>query len=255
MSTADYGEREDMLRKGRPPRRSASGPAGRPRAVLLGCISAGLLLLGTPSAASSQAFTVDQSFTSPVSLGAKINECCRYVAQTFTAGLSGALGGVNIDVHDVDPDMSPLLRVAIHSVEDGIPTAVILGKVVLDSDSAPLSRLITFPRAVPISAGTQYAIVVSYEAAPEPGAHQAQGVWTGATGDLYPFGSHYASLDNGATWFADPTSGDLHFRTHVHSLPTAAQDCKKGVWRNYGEAYKNQGLCTAFVKRGPRPKP
>jgi hypothetical protein len=43
------------------------------------------------------AATIDQSFTSPTNLGANINECCAFVGQTYTAGLTGTLAGVSVD--------------------------------------------------------------------------------------------------------------------------------------------------------------
>src|ERR1051325_1397113 len=112
---------------------------------------------------------VDQSFTpSPANLGANINECCTFVAQTFTAGLTGTLAGVNIDVSS--PTNSPFpLHVAIHAVTiSGEPSSTILSETILSSNSAPLSLLITFPQVINIVAGERYAIVVSYQGAPPP---------------------------------------------------------------------------------------
>jgi hypothetical protein len=36
-------------------------------------------------------------------------------------------------------------------------------------------------------------------------------------------------------------------------LPTSKDQCKKGGWRNYGDTFKDQGQCVAFVQRGPKP--
>jgi hypothetical protein len=210
------------------------------------------LLLGAPGTASSQSTTLDQSFTSGEDLGASINDCCRYLAQTFTAGRSGALVAVNVEIVDIDRNLSPRLRVEIRSVANGTPTAVVLGAVVLESDSAPLSRLITFSQPIAISAGTQYAIVVSYEGAPDPGPLQTQGMWLGATGDLYPLGDLYFSRDNGSTWFGDP-GFDVHFQTYVQTSPSEGADCMKGRWQIYG--FNNQGQCVASIRRHDPDKP
>jgi hypothetical protein len=36
-------------------------------------------------------------------------------------------------------------------------------------------------------------------------------------------------------------------------LPTSKDQCKNGGWRNFADAFKNQGQCVAFVERGPKP--
>jgi hypothetical protein len=53
---------------------------------------------GRGNVAVADAQTLDQSFVAPFDLLADINDCCRFIAQTFTAGLTGTLAGVNMDV-------------------------------------------------------------------------------------------------------------------------------------------------------------
>jgi hypothetical protein len=36
-------------------------------------------------------------------------------------------------------------------------------------------------------------------------------------------------------------------------LPTSKDQCKNGGWRGFGDTFKNQGQCVAFVERGPKP--
>ena len=169
------------------------------------------LALSILSSSAQAAAVVDQSFTTPNNLSAAINECCRFVAQTFTAGRTGDLEGVNIDVLGF---RSGQLHIAIRTVADGRPTATVLGETVLASNSAPLSLLITFPERIAVVAGTQYAIVVDYEGAPPPGPDQARGSWAGAVDDVYPRGSLFFSFSDGVTWFGE-TGFDVHFRTYV----------------------------------------
>jgi hypothetical protein len=164
----------------------------------------------SPSSAHA-APVVDQSFTEPHNLGAAINECCRFIAQTFTAGLTGDLAGVNVNVQGF---RSSRLHVAIRAVADGTPTPTVLGETTLSGNSAPISQLITFPAPIAVTAGTQYAIVVNYEGGPPPGPGQAQGNWSGATGDAYPRGGLFASFSDGVSWFAE-TGFDLHFRSYL----------------------------------------
>jgi len=180
----------------------------------LAVIATVFFLLGAPAYPVIADTVVDQSFTSPTNLGGDINECCAFLAQTFTAGLTGTLAGVNIDVRSQN---SPFpLHVAIHTVtNNGEPSSTILTETTLNSNSAPLSLLITFPQMINIVAGGQYAIVVNYQGAPPPGPGQFQGSWNGATGNVYTRGDLYASVD-GSSWF--PTSlgnHDVHFRTYV----------------------------------------
>lgn len=239
-------EGDDM----RPRARTRIAPRPR-RWFCSGSAALALLLLGMPSVATSQAAPLDQSFTSPFNLGADINNCCRYVAQTFTAGVSGDLTGVNVAVQDPQPDLQPKLRVEIRTVANDVPTTTVLGAVALDTDSVPITQLITLPAPVRVIAGTKYAIVLSYDGAPDPGPDQTQGVWTGAGGNLYPSGGLYFSPDDGTTWQAFPDA-DVHFQTYVQPLPTHPDQCKRGGWRSFSGIFTNQGQCVASLSRGPR---
>jgi hypothetical protein len=35
--------------------------------------------------------------------------------------------------------------------------------------------------------------------------------------------------------------------------PMSKDQCKNGGWRDFGETFRNQGQCVAFVERGPKP--
>ena len=158
-----------------------------------------------------QVLTIDQSLTGPGTLGAFINDCCRFAAQTFTAGLTGTLAGISIDVQSTSTFP---LHVAIRTVTNGAPSTTVLGETTLTSSSVSLSQLITFPQVIEIVAGVQYAIVVNYEGAPPPAPGQAQGVWGGEEGDQYTGAARYFSFLDGTSWVGEG-DGDLHFRTHV----------------------------------------
>jgi hypothetical protein len=72
------------------------------------------------SAAAAPAPVVDQAYTAPGSVTSSINDCCAFVAQTFTAGRNGLLAGVNIDTRN--PVFTvPSLRVSIRNVEGSAP--------------------------------------------------------------------------------------------------------------------------------------
>jgi hypothetical protein len=159
---------------------------------------------------------IDQAFTGPTNLAAAINDCCRYVAQTFTAGITGTLVGVNVEILAFG---APPLHVAIRTVgSNGVPTGTVLGEAIVASGNAPFSELIEFSQVIGVTAGVQYAIVVDYpEAPPAPG--QGTAAWAGALGDpdQYPRGRGLASVHDGLVWFQSPETvgSDLHFQTHV----------------------------------------
>jgi hypothetical protein len=180
------------------------------RVVVVTAVSV-LSIYGAPNAGAAP--IVDQSFTSPFDLGAAINECCRFVAQTFTAGLTGTLAGISIDV-ETGTSSFPL-HVGIRTAPGGVPSSTVLGEVSLTENDAPLSRLITFPQTIEVFEGVQYAIAVNYEGAPPPGAFQGLGQWAGATGDAYPRGSLFSSVSDGISWSSPGTGFDVHFRTYV----------------------------------------
>ena len=172
--------------------------------------------------ANAQLYLLDQSFTSPYDEGANINEGFRYVAQTFTAGLSGRLAAVSINIFHYGSLYLPL-EVQINSVADGTPNSSVLGDTLLSSSSVSLSELIWFSQFVPVTAGSQYAIVVSYAGAPPAGYGQGEGDWTGAAGDTdyYPAGGLFASND-GESWIAISSQNyffDQHFQTYVEPVP------------------------------------
>lgn len=167
----------------------------------------------------AQADTIDQSFvppTSPGGLNSGIGVLELFTAQTYTAGLTGTLAGVNIDLNTnlAVPPGYPL-QIAIYNVSGGVPTGTALGSYTLPGNtSAPLSLLITFPQVIAQVAGTQYAIVVTYLGVPANYGLNL-GTWYGATGG-YSGGEAFYSAD-GSSWTT--VGGDLHFQTHVNTVP------------------------------------
>jgi hypothetical protein len=196
---------------------------------------------------------LDQSFTSPGNSDSVINDCCNFVAQTFTAGRDGVLTGVSIDTFDTNvqpfPTTAPL-RVSIRNTENGLPGPTVLATTVLDSQAVPLSQRITFPQKPRIHSGVQYAIVLNLES-PQP---NDQAGWIGADGNAYPRGNACASFNDGVNWFcyAPPSQPqiDNHFQTFVSRTPTSTSQCKNSGWRNFPQ-FKNEGLCIAFVIHNP----
>jgi hypothetical protein len=159
---------------------------------------------------------LDQSFTGPNNAAAFINEAAPFVAQIYTAGVSGTLASISVDVSSSD---NFSLRVSIRAVKDGMPTSVVLGETLLASSSAALSQSIAFAERIEQIAGQQYAIALDYPSQPSPAILTNR--WAGASGNTYVKGSLALSLD-GVNWFIEmPATVDLHFQTVVNAVSEA----------------------------------
>jgi hypothetical protein len=86
------------------------------------------------------------------------------LAQTFQAGVSGALEAVAVSVTCTKGAASLRPRVSIYSVVDGAP-AQLLGEISVGTKNVAWSTRLPLSPAVPQVAGTTYAIVVSYPSA------------------------------------------------------------------------------------------
>jgi hypothetical protein len=155
----------------------------------------------------------DQSVTEPFNATAFINEGFPLVAQIYTAGVSGTLAAVNVNVTS---NAGFPLRVSVRSVVDGLPTTTVLGEVLLSEGSAPLSLAVRFGDSIAQIAGEQYALVVDYPTQPSPAG--LVNFWSGASDDVYAGGVAAASVD-GVNWIVENASVDLHFRTFVNPVP------------------------------------
>ena len=137
-----------------------------------------------------------------------------YLAQTFTAGISGSLDKVELSLClDLPPYYTDTAFVRIESVANGIPSGSVLATatpVTLDSAQC---QWIPFAFAAPahVVAGTRYAIVML---APTP----YWGISPERFGDLYPAGQ---AISNGFV-YAEPS--DFAFRTYVK--PMAAPEVR-----------------------------
>jgi hypothetical protein len=157
---------------------------------------------------------VDQSFTPPVDEFDLINDCCAFTGETYTAGLTGALAGVSLDVSEYSQYNFPL-DVQIRTVCGGLPTTTILGETTTTAFSS--NNVIVFPQAISQVAGVQYAIVVDFLGAAPEGPGQGVGSWAGATGNLYPGGMIVSSEDYGVTWPISYAGDASDFITYVNT--------------------------------------
>ncbi len=173
-------------------------------------------------APAASADTIDQSVLNSGSSGflsTTGGSCCTYVGQTFTAGLSGTLAGINLDLTVGAP-----LMVSIYSVVGGFPGVPLAGTT-LAPGTYTFSQLITFPTAIASVAGTQYAIVLTVAAGTGiPYNFTWQG---GGTFDPYSGGMMVSgfSTSSGNVWQTigpcqnGVCSGDFNFQTHVNVVP------------------------------------
>jgi hypothetical protein len=159
---------------------------------------------------------VDQSFTTPFDLSAGLYGLPVFEAQSYTAGITGTLQGVALNITAVNPTLSARIQIRAITAA-GVPSNTTLGQTRANPGNLSLSTVIPFSTAIPQVAGQQYAILVDYPEAPpfEDGIIEAAD-WNGATGNAYAGGTLMSSFDNGATWQSFAADGfDVHFRTFV----------------------------------------
>ena len=228
-------------------RRSSS----RSRVLAVTLFSLAALLALVPTAAAG---TLDQSepvinANATVFVSDEIPE-----AQTFTSGLSGGLDQVDIAIGRTAGFITAPLVVQIRALSGGVPSGPALAGATIPAANVPVAFFpsafysVPFASPAPVTAGVQYAIVVSslscglgncYEWAPGP------------VGDPYPAGTGLNSQNFGATWAPLNAFGstDFPFKTYVLQAPTSKDQCKKGGWRKFtNPSFKNQGQCVKFVK-------
>jgi hypothetical protein len=136
--------------------------------------------------------------------------------QTFTAGLTGTLDQVDINVDRAMTTSNPL-TVEIHSASSGCPAAAVLA-----TGSVPAASIVNpggtrwvsvqLSPAPSVVAGTQYGIVLRVA-----GAGTYYAAWR--TSNVYPGGQFCEQLgDPGNSFTASPTR-DITFRTYVAPPP------------------------------------
>jgi hypothetical protein len=165
---------------------------------------------------SSNAPQLDQSFTSGGDLSDGLYGHPVLMAQSYTAGITGTLQGVAIDVSALDPTL--VARIQIEAIAGGVPSNIVLGQArAAKAGDLSINTVIPFSTSIPQVAGQQYAILVDYpEAPPFVNGIENTASWNGSDGDLYPAGTMFSTFDNGATWTSYQSNGfDLHFQTFV----------------------------------------
>lgn len=158
---------------------------------------------------------LDQSFTSGNDLSDGLYGLPALMAQTYTAGITGTLQGVAIDVTSFTTFVA---RIQVETVTGGVPSNVVLGEASAStSGDLSINTVIPFTTSIPQVAGQEYAIVVDYPDAPAFVNGQASaGSWNGSDGNLYPAGTLVSTFNDGGTWTSFQSQGfDVHFQTFV----------------------------------------
>jgi hypothetical protein len=195
-----------------------------------------LLLLASPVSAGATGI-LDQQQTD--TSGGGINVAGDVWAQTFTAGRTGAID--QVDLGTFTGGVPVPTTVEIRSVDaSGTPTQTVLGTATSEVPPEETFTPFAFSPPVPVTAGTQYAIVTSAPEGPDL-------FWEIASGDAYAGGQQYARMFLPDETFV-PGSGDFAFKTYVTTVaPTSKSQCKNGGWHSYSQ-FKNQGQCVSFVQ-------
>jgi hypothetical protein len=159
---------------------------------------------------------LDQSFITGNDLSDGLYGKPALMAQSYTAGISGTLQGVAIDVSAID--VTQIARIQIEALAGGIPSNVVLGSArAARGGDLSINTVIPLAGSIPQVAGQQYAILVDYpDAPPFVNGIENTASWNGSDGDLYPAGTMFTTFDGGTTWQSFASDGfDLHFQTFV----------------------------------------
>jgi hypothetical protein len=202
-------------------------------------IAIALLSVGVPQAGAQG--TLDQSVAGGPG-GVGVNGTLR-LAQTFTAGLTGVLSQVGLDLSTRNSP-SPL-TVDIESIDtSGHLSGTVLAAASLDGSAASgFTTWVTLSlnNGPFVVAGTQYAIVLA-----DPGDNGFP-YWVDQFANPNPYTGGHAVLsgDSGSTW-QDVPAFSLAFRTYVETL--TKEGCKHSGWRDF-LPFNNQGQCIAFTQQ------
>jgi hypothetical protein len=168
---------------------------------------------------------LDQSFVGSGNLFVNIKEGFDFVGQSFTAGLTGQLTAVRVDVLDSNSSAAPNLRISVFDAPGGVPGSTVLGSITISADHSVIGDSVAFSTPIPVIAGQSYLLAVDYPyVAPGPG--QAQGGWVGRSEGGYARGNSFAGNYTNPTtvsWTSNPTH-DLFFQTYVIPAPGVPGD-------------------------------
>ena len=228
-------------------RRGTGGARPHPgRWAFVVAVLASALVVAVPMAGAG---TLDQS-QPVIGNGSAFVSSFVSTAQTFTSGLTGRLDQVDLAVSRAGAPVTLPLTIQIRTASGGVPSATILATVNLPAASIPIASTPAFlsvalAPSVPVTAGVQYAIVLSSGNCGFSNCFH----WGFPGTNPYAGGAALQS-QSGGPWAATGflTNSDLAFKTYVAQAPATKAECKKGGWKHFvNPRFKNQGRCIAYV--------
>jgi len=172
-------------------------------------------------AKASAGGTLDQQNTTLTTNG-EVFSNTQWNAQTFTAGASGPLTRVDLNLFCYFcGSLPPPITVSIRATSGGLPSGADLAvsSTSIDFSGAPKFYTVNFPAPVTIAAGTHYAIVIRASATYTDGtlAFTNSAVSSLQGNDVYPGGAQMYS--SGSTWiiqtYGTTPTADGGFKTYV----------------------------------------
>jgi carboxypeptidase family protein/uncharacterized protein DUF4214 len=164
--------------------------------------------------------TVDQQNTNVTNSGFGFNST-NWVGQTFTAGLSGSLTKVDVDLFCSGcTGTTPNLTVSIRATAGGFPTGADLatGTITGFSSGSGGYFTATFTTPLAVTAGTQYALMVRPVSNPSVGIY----AYVVSPSDTYAGGAWITSSTSGVSWVnGTAPARDLGFHTYLDTGYTA----------------------------------
>jgi len=169
-------------------------------------------LLPSPGGVGAAVHVLDQSSADAVdAIGIYSDQT---LGQTFTAGMTGNLDQVDLDLEYGTAATVPTLTAMITSTSAGLPDATLATAVIprssVNTGSFAWTQVAISP-AVPVTAGAQYAIVLV-----SPASEAGGNAYSWATDflvDSYAGGA--AVVTNGSGWALNNTRSDMAFKTYV----------------------------------------
>lgn len=191
-----------------------------PRAALrtFGVALALVVAVATGPAQASSPVDQSQTIVGDGGMGIWSSPWSLWVAQTFTAGVTGDLTQVDLLLFRINNPGD--LTVQIESVNGGVPSGIVLTSTTVPQSSVweSFTWVQVTLGPIPVTAGTQYAIVLSAaNASLDP--YNPYGWVFVPQGDPYAPGALMISTDTGGNWRGGGDGGDTGFKTYV-SPPT-----------------------------------
>lgn len=148
-----------------------------------------------------------------------------YFGQSFTAGKTGKLSQVRLEIQDAPQGLtSPPLRISVFSAPNGLPASFPLTAVDLVDDHLTLLKPIAFALPIDVVAGDQYLISAHYPSLTHSLYEHSN--WMGGSSDGYAGGAAFtgrADQSGSLVWEQLKSSrvprADFSFETYVDTEP------------------------------------